>query len=324
MTLVLDESGATAIFFALTLSFLCGFVALAFDIGHIFMVRAELQRTADAAALAGVAGLVPYTHTGTYETPNWSIGQTKAHNMISNEANKVDIPKITVTEVTVDYGYWLLKPPAGYIQPPLAGLPKARPTTAAYLPEPAIIVTLSRNVNLSFAPIVGVSSPKTVSATATAILPEAYNITGAFAMAVERTLVYDSSNQIITITQNFGWHDQGQWFTIPASAHSNDVPTIRKYDPIQALTTVWIATGSMNTLYPTIGTNQTYMVPVVESTAQGAVQTIIGFAAFHVTGVQQNSITGSFVDGYTSPDANPGTGAGTYLGVSGTPKLVSP
>ena len=61
LTLALDESGATAIFFALTLSVLCGFVALAFDVGHMVMVRAELQRTADAAALAGVTGLVPYT-----------------------------------------------------------------------------------------------------------------------------------------------------------------------------------------------------------------------------------------------------------------------
>ena len=61
LTLALDESGATAIFFALTLSVLCGFIALAFDVGHMFMVRAELQRTADAAALAGVTGLFPYT-----------------------------------------------------------------------------------------------------------------------------------------------------------------------------------------------------------------------------------------------------------------------
>ena len=61
LTLLFNESGATAIFFALTLSVLCGFVALAFDVGHMVMVRTELQRTADAAALAAVTGLVPYT-----------------------------------------------------------------------------------------------------------------------------------------------------------------------------------------------------------------------------------------------------------------------
>ena len=75
MTLALDESGATAIFFALILSVLCGFVALAFDIGHMVMVRAELQRTADAAALAGVTGLVPYTGSAPNQTPDWANGR---------------------------------------------------------------------------------------------------------------------------------------------------------------------------------------------------------------------------------------------------------
>ena len=173
LTLVFDESGATAIFFALTLSILCGFVALAFDLGHMFMVRAELQRTADAAALAGVTGLVPYTGSGP-QTPAWASGVAKAHTMISNAANKADNLQFTTTDGTVDYGYWLLSPPADYVQT----LPKARPTTAAYLPEPAITVTVSRNVTLSFAPIVGVSNPRTVSATAIAILPEVYGITG--------------------------------------------------------------------------------------------------------------------------------------------------
>ena len=168
LTLALDESGATAIFFALTLSVLCGFVALAFDIGHMVMVRAELQRTADAA-LAGAAGLSPYTELSPNPTPNWANGVAKAQTMISNPANTANNVQFTSDEGTVDYGYWLLKPPTGYVQT----LPKARPTTAAYWPEPAIIVTLRRDVTLSFAPVVGVTNRRTVSAKATAILPEA-------------------------------------------------------------------------------------------------------------------------------------------------------
>ena len=64
LTLALDESGATAIVFALIFAALCGFVALAFDIGHMVTAKSELQRTADAAALAGVMGLVPYSDPG--------------------------------------------------------------------------------------------------------------------------------------------------------------------------------------------------------------------------------------------------------------------
>jgi Flp pilus assembly protein TadG len=74
LRLASDESGATAIFFALTLSMLCGFVALAFDLGHMFMVRTELQRTADAAALAGVTGFIPYTGSAPNQTPAWASG----------------------------------------------------------------------------------------------------------------------------------------------------------------------------------------------------------------------------------------------------------
>ena len=180
-------------------SVLCGFVALAFDVGHMVMVRAELQRTADAAALAGVTGLVPYTGPGPNPTPNWASGVTKAHTMISNPANKADNLQFTTTDGTVDYGYWLLSPPADYVQT----LPKARPTTAAYLPEPAITVTISRQVTLSFAPIVGVANPRTVSATAIAILPEAYGITGLPPIAVSWDIVYNNvgGTTVVDVTE---------------------------------------------------------------------------------------------------------------------------
>ncbi len=168
--LAFDESGAAAATFAIILTVLCGFVALAVDIGHIVMAKAELQRTADAAALAGAMGLAPYTGPLDNQTPNWSQGESKAHALISNAANKADNQIFSSTDGIINHGYWLLSPPADYVQ----SLPQARPTTAAYMPEPAISVTLSRNVTLAFAPLVGISSPKTVSAAATAILPEAY------------------------------------------------------------------------------------------------------------------------------------------------------
>ena len=71
LTLALDESGATAIIIALIFSVLCGFVALAVDVGHMVVVKAELQRAADAGALSGVLGLVPYTGSYPILTPDW-------------------------------------------------------------------------------------------------------------------------------------------------------------------------------------------------------------------------------------------------------------
>ena len=327
LTKALDQSGAVAVIMVAALVGLCGFMALAVDVGHMLVVKAELQRTADAAVLAGVAGLVPYTDEGTYQTPNWVQGQTKAHTMIAEEANKADNLKFTDTEGTVDYGYWLLKPPSGYVQLPL---PKAKPTTQAYLPMPALIVTLSRNVTMYLAPVIGISSPQTVSATAIAILPEGYSIAkNTFTMAVRKDIVFNPDQTINIIPQDFGWGDNGQWFNLDGS---NDVPTIRRNDQINGQQQIYIAPGAKATLYDSSIIGQTIIVPVVDpgptSPPPGVPtktwQTILGFAAFKVTGLGNKSIDGHFVTDYHSPDAIPGEGKGTYLGVSGTPRIVSP
>ena len=49
----LGERGATAVFVAIALASLLGMVALGVDVGMLMKVRADAQRTADAAALAG-------------------------------------------------------------------------------------------------------------------------------------------------------------------------------------------------------------------------------------------------------------------------------
>ncbi|PIU53892.1 MAG: hypothetical protein COS90_03790, partial [Deltaproteobacteria bacterium CG07_land_8_20_14_0_80_60_11] len=68
-TLAFDESGAVAVFVAIIFATLCGVGGLALDFGHYYKVRAELQRTADAGALAGAAGLIHYTGPAP-QTPN--------------------------------------------------------------------------------------------------------------------------------------------------------------------------------------------------------------------------------------------------------------
>jgi Flp pilus assembly protein TadG len=329
LTLAFDESGATAIFFVLTLSLLCGFVALAFDLGHMFMVRAELQRTADAAALAGVTGLIPYTGSAPTQTPAWASGVTKAHNLISNPKNLADNVQFTTTDGTVDYGYWLLKPPAGYVQT----LPKARPTTAAYWPEPAITVTVSRQVTLSFAPVIGVTNPRTVSATAIAILPELYGITGLPPIGVAwdvvhntvgGTMVIDASEQDIKIQSNAGL---AGWFNLngdnSVGAVSNNVFTAGTGT---GTTPIYMSPGAKATLTDYITQGSTFILPVIQNDfKQNTWYPIIGWAAFTVDTLGANSMTGHFVDNYVDPKVGPNSRPDPATPfVSGTPKLVSP
>jgi len=326
LTLAHNESGAASIVFALTLTALCGFVALALDYGHLVMAKAELQRTADAAALAGAMGLLPYIDTGT-PTPNWSQGQSKAHTIISNAANKVDDKVFTSTDGTVLYGYWLLNPPAGYAQLPL---PTVRTTTPAYLPEPAVNVTLSRNVTLYFAPVVGVSSPTTVSATATAILPEAYQTTGVPPLAMDYNTVYENVKgtvEIDILEQDIKIQSNGGiagWFNLNGG---NSVPSVRIDTPLTSPTSqIYLVPGTKATLTNYMTNGETIVVPVVQTMSQKIWAPIIGWAAFKIdpTGLGSNSITGHFVDQYFDPNVVPTAGPGTIGGVAGTPKLVSP
>ena len=49
----IDEQGVTAVIVTILLIVFLGVAALAIDIGHLYVVRNELQNAADAGALAG-------------------------------------------------------------------------------------------------------------------------------------------------------------------------------------------------------------------------------------------------------------------------------
>jgi len=335
LTLAHNESGAVGIVVALMLTVLCGFMALALDVGHLLMARAELQRTADAAALAGATGLLPYTNPGpTTQTPNWLQAQQKAHTIINNAANQVDNHIFSITDGTVLYGYWFLQPSTGYVQPPLSSVP----TPSANLPEPAVNVTLSRNVTLYFAPIIGVSSPKTVSATATAILPAAYQDTNVPPIAVSYDTVYntvkgtveiDVVTQTIKIQSNKGI---AGWFNAQQDPlyESPNVPSVRYEYQLLADPTglaygsnIFMVPGTKATLTSYMTSNETIVVPIVQDISQNQVEDIIGWAAFYIETLSSNSMTGYFVDQYYDPNVTPvPPTTGTIGGVAGTPKLV--
>jgi Flp pilus assembly protein TadG len=331
--MALDESGAVAIVVVLIFTALCGFAALAVDIGHLVRTKAELQRTADAAALAGATALVPYTGIGSPSpTPNWATGHNKAKTFISNSANQVDNYVISATDGMTNYGYWCLHGTNPTV-PPVDALPKVRPV-AASLPEPAITVILSKDVTLYFAPLVGVSSPKTVTVKAIAILPEAYSITNVPPLTVAEDIVgelvgsggevhfdVDETDQSIKIQSEKG---KAGWVNRDGS---NSVPSVRFQDPLTVgVTSLYITPGTEATLTNFITEGATIVIPIVSVVEAKTWQTIIGWAAFHVESLSANSMAGQFVEATTDPNVLPAAGSGSGLTgmVGGTPKLVSP
>jgi hypothetical protein len=331
LALCLDESGVTAVFVAIVFAVLCGTIGLAFDFGHIVMVKGQLQRTADAAALAGVMGFLPYKDIGLEtQAPDWAQGQQKAHELINNVANsvyndKADDAQFSIAEGTVLYGYWCLRPPTDYGQPPL---PTVRPTNSAYLPEPAIMVTLSRNVPVYLARLVGVSSPKTVSATAIAIIPEAYTTSNIPPIAINTKSYYkpgttepnlDAKNIKIQSQK-----DIASWYNLDGT---NDVPTTRINKPLTIRQSdIYLQPGAKATLTDFMSVGQTVVLPVIldSNFAKSTAVPIETWCAFYITALGANFMSGNFTDKYFDPNVIPTTGTGPSAPIAGTPKLVSP
>jgi Flp pilus assembly protein TadG len=320
--LIGSDSGGIAVTTAILLMVFLGLASLAFDIGHVAMVKSELRRTADAAALAGAMGLAPYTGSVTNPTPNWTQGETKAHEVIAKAANLADGQAFTTADGIVTHGYWLLNPPAGSTQT----LPSARPTTAAYVPEPGVRVTLNRTVTMFLAPLVGAASTQVVSATATAIIVEAYSIRKLPPIAVSEDTVYnnvngnivmDISDQDIKVQSNKG--DAG-WFNLDGG---NSVPSVLFSDPLTAAETpIYLVPGTKATLTDLVSAGQTIILPVVDAVDQKVWKTISGFAGFYVEEIGANDIKGHFVTKVFNPFVNPTPYNSTNSPVWSTPRLV--
>ena len=87
---------------AVSLVTLMGFIGLALDVGYVYMVRNELQDSADAAALAGAGQLF----SGSSSTPNFTVASTKANSAISLLNNKA--ANAALVTGTISTGYWNL------------------------------------------------------------------------------------------------------------------------------------------------------------------------------------------------------------------------
>lgn len=84
VTMLNGQQGVSAIMVGIMLTMLIGFAALAVDMGHLYVVRNELQNAADAGALAGARFL--YLEDGT--AVNTGANQIAYNTAISNTSEK--------------------------------------------------------------------------------------------------------------------------------------------------------------------------------------------------------------------------------------------
>jgi hypothetical protein len=104
-----DQSGTVALIVGIAIFVLLGAAALGLDVAHMVMVKSQLQKAADAGALAGARGLwplvLPAVDPAATRNPNCVAGQDAAR--VTAHNNTVDGRNLAYdSEITVEVGQW--------------------------------------------------------------------------------------------------------------------------------------------------------------------------------------------------------------------------
>jgi Flp pilus assembly protein TadG len=331
-----DQSGALAVWAALVVVVLAGMAALVIDIGRLAVVKSELQKAADAGALAGARALCtgpPY--------PNWTSAQNLAR--ATAQENKADGSLITTCQVQV--GYWDFSWQATTAPATL----KPTGTVPTSQDVPAVKVTITKNtqdsvqnngpLSMLFGSVFGIK-PIAVSAKAVACavsLPANQISPGlAFPMATPKSFVNQlwghNPPQSFRIGSSYQDPTGGQWTSFLSNA--NDVPTVRELidsgnpTPLKVGDQIWIEPGTKTTLYDEAANRigETVLVTIVSDNFDSSTQTpILAFVPFYIEDAQGGSdkyIQGHFVNSYTVPGGIGAPGTPNYGAMAGSPKLI--
>jgi hypothetical protein len=308
------------------------FGAFAINLARVGVVVNELQNDADSAALAGASALVVAGGAGS----NWTQAQAAAISAVT--LNRSDGQ--TLTTGAVQAGYWnLTGSPAGM---------EATTIAPGVYDAPAVQVTVTRATNQNGGAItlfLGgllnlLSVPGSATAVAVAAAPSTVDAGGLFPVILDQC-IYDqywdaTTNQpridpstgqpyefLVTNGQMYGSScEAGQWTSFLDNA--NNVPTIDGLiadgnpSPLSIGDSIWIEPGIKTTIYSSVPTNVTVVMPVGTQIDSKTYVPIVAFAAFHIdasVGGSEKYIQGHFVGGYTLTTAAGGVGPtyGAYM-----------
>jgi hypothetical protein len=101
-----NQRGVSAVIVGICLFMLVSFVALAIDVGHLYVVRNELQNAADAGALAGARHLYEEDSFAINENANQIGEQAATANIGDNEKVEVIFDPAAPQEGDVQRGHW--------------------------------------------------------------------------------------------------------------------------------------------------------------------------------------------------------------------------
>jgi Flp pilus assembly protein TadG len=324
-----DERGAVAAVSAVYLVVAIGALALAIDLGHMFLVKAELQRAADSAALGGALRLMTPS-TGvlpgvTAASPDCARAVSAAQTM--GTRNSTDSQTTTLANIAISVGTW-------------NGTTFTETGCANPYTVNAVQAVASRTINIFFGAIFTGSATQALSAQATVLvgpvggLPPGFK---SFPLAVDSDKL-PSNGQKLVIHLNPTPGDDGCWHTyfwqntsanlLSDIVNGNvDTPLIKVGDMIN------VSEGVVDSVLKDVGRvlhqnggTMDVVLPVIPPDAHTGQAEVQGFAGVRMKLVDSQGsdkrIEFETINNKLSPTTLPG--GGTYYGLStGSPRLVN-
>lgn len=329
-----DQSGAIAAYAAIGMVVFLGFAALALDIGHMVSVKSEMQKAADAGALAGARALYL-----TAPAPNWDKGTTVGAETV--QKNSVD--GSLLTNCTVLPGYWDLtwspSQKAAAILKSTGIVPGPKDVAAVKVRVEKSSGNNGGPVQMFLASVLGVL-PADASATSVAMIsfPTGMKAGGLKPLVATKEIVdkyRDSSDNFQFKIGDGSDANDTMWSTFKVDSDSNaytkELILNGNPDPIYIGDSVYLQPGVRAVDYGPneMGKfiNQTVVLAIVDpvTLVEKTSAPIEGFIAFHITGYSQGD---KYIEGYFDKDyviSNP-QGAGSpnpnVSSTSNPPQLV--
>jgi Flp pilus assembly protein TadG len=329
------QSGAVLPALAIGMVVFLGFTALALDIGHLVSVKSELQKAADAGALAGARALAGSSPSQIV----WGNGIALANQAVKN--NKADGSLLTHCQVQA--GYWSLSWSLATAPDDL----QSQAIIPTSLDVPAVKVTVSKDtganggpVPLTFAPILGVNQSPVI-ARAVAIIGSPYAVPpgGLFPLAIKEDTVknYDWNNHpTLRIDDPHDTGDAGWWTTFlqsnPSDSYIKDLiagpsnggvasPPLKVGDSIYCGDNIDMAPGVRAVNFGDAlqyWTGKVVLLPVIpgdEPWGGKDQRPVKSFVPFKITGGSQGGkyLNGIFISNYVAPGSVGGPSNGAYV-----------
>jgi hypothetical protein len=335
--MIRGERGTVLTLTAVMLVVIAGVMALVIDLGHLYVVKNELQRAADAGAVAGAFKLfdIPLGSRGPISgTPNCSKALTACQTIVS--ANQADGVSLRLLSSDVTFGKWDTTTqafvPTGYANP--------QEVTGV-----KVVVRKDQTVNgmvpLFFLGLLP-GGWRQVALSAQALGFNGYagyspRGGGAFPLAIDRNKVPPGhGGELITIHLSPTVGDNGCWHTFDdQSPGASDLrslidgttpsPALKVGDLIKAKQGVGDSVlQDLKRQLDSHGGQWTVLCPVISGDSHTGWVQVLGFVAFNLTKVTSQGgdkyLQGYTVPNYVAPGIAPG---GPNYGLwAGVPKLV--